>query len=40
MVQRTAVQLAGSVPEALKEDKNQEPFTIVFPPQRIPRSSR
>jgi hypothetical protein len=37
MVQRWAVELTGSVPEKLKPDQNQEPFTVVFPPERIPR---
>ena len=37
MVQRIAVDLTGSVPEKLKPDQNQEPFMIVFPPERIPR---
>jgi hypothetical protein len=37
MVQRWAVELTGSVPEKLKPEGNQEPFTIVFPPERMPR---
>ena len=37
MVQRIAVDLTGSVPEKLKPEQNQEPFMIVFPPERIPR---
>ena len=37
MVQRWALELFGSVPEKLKPDQNQEPFTIGFPPERIPR---
>ncbi len=37
MVQRWAVELTGTVPEKLKSEENQEPFTIVFPPERIPR---
>ena len=37
MVQRIAVDLTGSVPEKLKPEANQEPFMIVFPPERIPR---
>lgn len=37
MVQRWAMDLTGSVPEKLKPDQNQEPFTAVFPPEGIPR---
>jgi hypothetical protein len=37
MVQRIATDLTGSVPEKLKPEQNQEPFMIVFPPERIPR---
>jgi hypothetical protein len=33
MVQRTATELLGSLPEQLKNEQNQEPFTIVFPPE-------
>ena len=40
MAQRTAVDLTGSVPEKLKPDQNQEPFTIVFPREQIPASIR
>ena len=38
MVQRTALELLGRLPEQIKPDKNQEPFTIVFPPAnaRVP----
>jgi hypothetical protein len=31
------VDLTGSVPEKLKPEAKQEPFMIVFPPERIPR---
>jgi hypothetical protein len=37
MVQRIAVDLTGSVPDKLKPENNQEPFTIVFPAEQIPR---
>ncbi len=33
MVQRTSLELLGRLPEQLQPDKNQEPFTIVFPPE-------
>ena len=36
MVQRTSMQLLGRLPEQLKPDQNQEPFTIVFPPENTP----
>jgi hypothetical protein len=36
MVQRLAMDLTGSVPDKLKPENNAEPFTIVFPPERIP----
>ncbi len=34
MLQRTAQDLLGTVPERLKPDQNQEPFTIVFPKEQ------
>ncbi len=34
IVQRTAIDLLGHLPEKLKPDQNQEPFTIVFPPEK------
>jgi len=37
MVQRVLLELLGRLPEQLKPEQNQEPFTIVFPPERIPR---
>ena len=37
MVQHWAVGLTGKVPDELKPESNQEPFTIVFPPEQIPR---
>ncbi len=33
MVQRVSLELLGRLPEQLKPDNNQEPFTIVFPPE-------
>jgi len=33
MVQRTSLELLGRLPEQLQPDQNQEPFTIVFPPE-------
>ena len=36
MVQRTALELLGRLPEQLKPDENKEPFTIVFPPENTP----
>ncbi len=33
MVQRTALELLGRLPEQLKPDEDKEPFTIVFPPE-------
>ena len=40
MVQRTALELLGRLPDQLKPDQNQEPFTIVFPPERCRGCSR
>jgi hypothetical protein len=37
MVQRTSLELTGKIPDLLKPDPNQEPFTIIFPPESIPR---
>jgi hypothetical protein len=37
MAMRTAKDLTGSVPEKMKPGPDQEPFTIIFPPERIPR---
>jgi hypothetical protein len=34
MLQRTAKDLLGTVPERLKPDQNQDPFTIVFPKEQ------
>ena len=36
MVQRTALELLGRLPEQLKPDENKEPFTIVFPQENTP----
>ena len=33
MVQRVSLDLLGRLPDQLKPEKNQEPFTIVFPPE-------
>jgi len=37
MVQRATLELLGRLPEQLKPEQNQEPFTIVFPPEGISR---
>jgi hypothetical protein len=35
MVQRTSLELLGRLPDQLQPEKNQEPFTIVFPPESV-----
>ena len=37
LVQRTAIEFLGKLPDKLKPDQDQEPFSIVFPPEQIPR---
>ena len=34
IVQRTALEFFGRLPEQLKPDPSQEPFTLVFPPEK------
>ena len=36
MVKRASLELLGRLPEQIKEEQDQEPVTIVFPPESIP----